>query len=325
MNRLYDTLLSARLGISDKEALSAHTMVRLPSTEQLQAFEACARHLSFQRAGQELKVTPAAISQRIKSLEELLGVPLFLRFNRAVRLTDAGQAFLPGIREGFLRIAAALDEARKEKAKNVLTISTAPSFAAKWLIPRLDRFLGAHPDVDVRLSTTIELVDFSTSDIDLAVRFGDGNYPMLRVEKLLSEAVTPMCSPRLLEGKSPLKAPADLRSHMLIHDDTYDFADVSPDWTMWLLAAGVEGVDPTRGPRFAQSVFALQAAVDGLGVALGRVSLAADDIAAGRLVCPFPTTMPLDLAYYFVGPEAAFTAPKAVAFREWLIAEVDES
>ena len=222
-------------------------MVRLPSTEQLQAFEACARHLSFQRAGQELKVTPAAISQRIKSLEELLGVPLFLRFNRAVRLTDAGQAFLPGIREGCMRIAAALDEARKEKTKNVLTISTAPSFAAKWLIPRLDRFLGAHPDVDVRLSTTIELADFSTSDIDLAVRFGDGNYPMLRVEKLLSEAVTPMCSPRLLEGKSPLKAPADLRSYMLIHDDTYDFADVSPDWTMWLLAAGVEGVDPTRG------------------------------------------------------------------------------
>ncbi len=296
----------------------------LPPLNSLRAFETAARHLSFTKAAEELHVTPAAISHQIKALEEQMGVPLFRRLTRALRLTEAGQAALPSLRDGFDKLADGVDLLRAHDESGAITVSLDPSFAAKWLVPRLDRFRAAHPDLDVRLDATDKLADFQRDNVDLAIRYGGGNYLGLEVERLLSEEIFPVCSPKLLEGPAPLAQPGDLRHHTLIHLEWGSEDVTAPTWRMWLLAAGVHDIDFTRGPVFSMTSLALQAAIEGQGVALASSFLVADDLAADRLVVPFDLSVcdPLDFAYHIVVPKRTADLPKVVAFKTWLLDEI---
>jgi LysR family transcriptional regulator, glycine cleavage system transcriptional activator len=300
----------------------ARSFRRLPPLNALRSYEAAARHLSFTRAAGELGVTPAAVSHQVKMLEDHLGVALFQRVNRQLVLTEAGGACLPGIRAAFEGLSTAIDSISVAGRSGVLTVSVAPSFASKWLLPRLERFKAVHPDIDVRVSASMQLVDFAGGEIDVAIRYGSGRYPGLASERLINEAVIPVCSPKLLEGPNPPRTPADVRSHTLLHDDSPDDDASCPTWEMWLKAAGVEGVDATRGPRFNQSSLVLEAAVLGHGIALAKSTIAAADLAAGRVVAPFELTLPLSLAYYVVYPESKSVMPKVGVFLRWLREEV---
>ena len=207
------------------------------------------------------------------------------------------------------------------EARGALTVSVSPSFASKWLVPRLEHFTAAYPETDVRVSANMALVDFERENVDVAIRYGRGVYPGLRVDKLLDDTMTPVCSPHLRDGPRPVRVPEDLRRHTLLHDDSMDFEAAAPDWRMWLAAAGVDGVDPERGLRFSQADLSLQAAIEGVGVALGFRSLVSGDLAAGRLVMPFDLSLPLSFAYFVVAPESTAERPKVAAFRDWLLAE----
>jgi LysR family glycine cleavage system transcriptional activator len=296
---------------------------RLPSLNALRAFEAAARHLSLTRAGSELHVTPAAISHQIKALEADLGVKLLRRSGRAVRLTEAAQAGLPQLREAFDGLAQAARRMRAHAGGRLLTVSVTPSFAATWLVPRLDRFRAAHPEIDLRIDASHRIADFARDGVDVAIRYGAGDYPGLGAVRLFEESIFPVCSPALLEGPQPLREPADLGMHTLLHVDVGPHHGSWPDWRMWLLAAGAGDVDHTRGPRFSEISMALQAAVRGQGLALGSTGLVDDDIAAGRLVWPFDLCMPTDFGYYVVCPEDTAGQANIAALREWLVAEVD--
>ncbi|MFQ6019094.1 MAG: transcriptional regulator GcvA [Kiloniellaceae bacterium] len=296
---------------------------RLPPLNALRAFEAAGRHLSFTKAAEELNVTAAAVSHQVKALEDYLGVQLFRRLTRGLLLTDAGQTCLPGLKESFDGLAAAVERLRGLEERGALTISVAQSFSAKWLVPRLDRFHKAYPDIDVRIFSTSRLVDFARDDVDLAIRYGLGRWPGLRIDLLRTEEIFPVCSPALLEGPHPLKVPEDLRWHTLLHDALFKtvFGDDAQDWRTWLQAAGVSDIDPTRGPSLSPLSMVIQAAIDGQGVALGRSVLVEADLADGRLVKPFELTIPVDYAYYVVSPETAAGRPKVAAFREWIMEE----
>lgn len=289
---------------------------RLPPLNALRAFEAAARQLSFTRAAAELNVTQTAISHQIRALEQRLGVRLFRRLPRGLLLTEEAQRYLPPIRDAFDQIALATERLAGAGAGATLTVSVLPSFAAKWLVPRLGRFRAAHPDLDLRISAASQLVDFARDDVDVGIRMGRGAYPGLRVERLFGETLVPVCSPLLqTAGAHPLRQPEDLRHHVLLHDDDY------AGWELWLGLAGVTGIDARRGPLFTDSGMVVQAAAEGQGVALARRQLAAGDLAAGRLIQPFDVTIPHDLAYYLVCPEATASQPKIAAFRGWLLAE----
>ncbi len=296
----------------------------LPPLNSLRAFEAAARQLSIKKAAEELHVTPAAVSHQVRALEEYCGTPLFHRLARALRLTEAGQAALPLLREGFDKLAEAADAMRTEERAGILTVSVAPSFGAKWLIPRLDRFHAAHPEFDVRIDATDALTSFAGDGVDVALRYGRGTYRNLRSECLMPEVAFPVCSPRLLERDPPLRRPEDLRHHTLLHVQWKMEDDAAPSWRMWLRAAGVEGVDTQRGPRFSVQGMALEAAIEGQGVALAGAALVGGDLRAGRLVRPFPPSLSQATAfsYYLVYPEAKAGDPKVMAFREWVLAEV---
>ena len=288
---------------------------RLPPLNALRAFEAAARHLSFTRAAEELHVTQAAISHQVKALEEHLGRKLFRRLNRALRLTDDGQAYLPSVSRAFALLNEATNDLLTKQAPGPLTVSVLPSFAARWLVPRLGRFRQIRPDIDLRIDPSAELTDFAAGDVDVCIRYGRGKYAGLRADWLMTEDIFPVCSRTLLEGAHPLRKPGDLEHHVLLHDDGHG------DWRTWLLAAGVDRVDPARGPIFTDSSMLIQAAMAGQGVALARGVLAADELAAGRLVRPFTLSLPTDYAYYLVCPEATAEQPKIVAFRDWLLDE----
>jgi LysR family transcriptional regulator, glycine cleavage system transcriptional activator len=309
--------------------------MRLPPLNALKAFEAAARHLSVKRAAAELNVTPAAVSHQIRTLEEYLGVQLFHRYNRALELTDAARACLPKLREGFDCLIKAVEVLRAQKGTGAFTVSAAPSFAARWLMPRLHRFFEAHPEVDVRVSARMRqiseggkgtvaeraTIDAWLADSDIAILYGRGDYPGFHVDKLLPLTVTPICSPRLITGQSPLTRPEDLRSHMLLHDDTGDLYDGEAFWEVWLKTAGVNGVDTTRGPHFSHAVLAFEAAIEGAGVLATMPVLAAADLHAARLITPFALRVPLQSAYYLVCTDTAMTRPAVSAFREWLLSE----
>lgn len=294
---------------------------RLPPLNGLRAFAAAARHLSLTRAAEELHVTPAAVSHQVKGLEAHLGVKLFRRANRSLLLTDAGQACLPGLLEGFERLAQAVEAVHACDQSGPLTVSVAPSFGAKWLVTRLDRFRHKYPGYDVRLDASMRLVDLVREGVDVAVRYGAGGYAGMRVDRLMEEVAVPVCSPRLLEGDDPLREPADLCRHTLLHHTPPHNDDSFPDWRMWLRAAGVATCDLSRGPTFTLASMAVEAAIDGQGVALVGDVLVADDIAAGRLVRPFELGFAVDFAYYVVCPLATAERPRVVAFREWLLEE----
>ena len=291
-------------------------MKRLPPMSTLRSFEAAARHLSFTKAAVELFVTHGAVSRAIRTLEDHLQVKLFQRNIRAVVLTQAGSNYYVVVHDLLDRLSAATVTLMDQQTSGVVNVSTIDSFAAKWLVPRLFRFSQKHTDIDVRLSSSAQLADFTSDGIDLVIRYGRGNYPGLLSELLLKEELTPVCSPSLMSGQHPPATLADLKHHTLIHDE------FPIDWVSWLKFAGAPDIDARRGIRFQSSVHAVQAAVQGDGIVLGRSALVADDLKAGRLVQPFNVAQPIDLAYYVVYPAASIMRPKVKAFRDWLLEEV---
>jgi len=305
---------------------------RLPPLNALRAFEAAARHLSFTKAAAELHVTQAAVSHQVKALEDYLQTPLFRRQNRAILLTDAGQAYLPPVREALDAIAAATIEVARSRAAGPLRISTLPSFAVKWLLPRLPGFHQGNRDagvsvstqlsVDVMLSTSLDVVDLHHDNFDAAIRFTHADHSELSVTHLMNDEVFPVCAPALLDGDRPLKTPADLRHHTLLQDVVRDTPD-DPGWGIWLDAAGVSGLETTRGPGFSDSSMVIQTAIAGHGVALARHSLVRDDLASGQLVCPFGPRIRTGFSYWFATTAAKARDPRVKAFREWLLARIE--
>jgi LysR family glycine cleavage system transcriptional activator len=295
---------------------------RLPPLNALRAFEAAARHLNFSRAADELSVTPGAVSQQIQNLEDYVGAALFKRTPKGLLLTDAAQTALPALREAFDRLAEAASLLTAAVDGRRLTLTAPPSFAAKWLVPRLGAFEQLHPQVDVWLSAGIELVDLAAGEVDVAVRYGSGRYPGLEVRRLITETVIPVISPELLK-ETPLDSPVDLKNHVLLHDGSPDLDDSCPDWSMWLAARGLRGVDGMRGPRFNQSSLVIEAAANGRGVALAKRTLAQADLDAGRLVAPLQIATAVDFAYYLVHPKAKGRLPQVKAFISWIEAEAE--
>ncbi|MAW81559.1 MAG: LysR family transcriptional regulator [Parvularcula sp.] len=300
-------------------------MKQLPPLNALRVFEAAARHLSFTKAADELHVTPGAVSQQIKALEDFLQTPVFRRHKRALLLTDEAQASLPILREGFDKLVEAGEILAKKADAGRLTVSVAPSFASKWLVPRLDRFQEAHPDIDVWVSADMNVVDFAVDDVDIAIRYGAGRYQGLVTEHLMAETIVPVCAPSLLTGEHPIKKPEDLVHHTLLHDSGHDKDPGCPTWPMWLKAAGVDHKSGDRGLKFNQSSLVIEAAVAGKGVALAKAALALADLEAARLVIPFDLTTPTEFSYYLVHPPSKSSSPAVKAFKTWLLKEAAES
>jgi len=296
---------------------------RLPPLNSLRAFDAAVRHMSFQKAAQELNVTPAALSYQIRQIEEDLGLKLFKRLNRAIELTQFGEIIAPGIRDGFDRFNQSIRKLSRHRSGDVLVISAGPAFTAKWLAPRLYRFLDRHPGIDARVSASLNLADLETDDVDVAIRFGRGAYEGCQSTKLMDEYVTPMCSPVYCTESKPLSAPADLADHTLIHDDTHIGYFELADWSTWLKAAGAENVEAgDSGLHFNVADHALDAAIAGSGIVLGRTVLAQPDLEAGRLVMPFDLKLKADYAFYAVHHDSRADDPRVAAFNEWLRDEV---
>ena len=290
---------------------------RLPSLNGLRAFEAAARYLSFTQAASELNVTQTAISHQIKRLEEELGVRLFVRQNRALTLTPEARDYLPGIRAAFNDLRLATDRLLRKDDDHVLTVSTLASLAAKWLLPRLSAFQEAHPGIDVRITTSTSLVDFHRDNVDAGIRYGRGQWLGVRAEWLMADELFPVCSPTLLNGNKPLKCPEDLSDHVLLHTSNAN----SDDWRLWLTAAGLPtNISKQPDVTFDLIFMTVQAAIDGIGVAMGRTAYVQDDISKGRLVVPFKITLPADAGFYLVSPQGTADSPKLSAFRQWLLA-----
>lgn len=290
---------------------------QLPPLNAVRVFEAAARHLSFTRAAQELNVTQAAVSHQIKALEGHLGFRLFRRTGRSLMLTDEAQILFPAVRDSLDALHAAfrlvLDEDGAETA-GVLTVTTVPSFATRWLVPRLKQFRLQQPDIDVRLSASMDLTDLLTEGIDVGVRYGLGSWAGLESWWLMEEDVFPVCAPSLLKEGPPLTKPEDLSKHTLLQD-------AGMDWRIWLEAAGTTLPDPDRGPGFLDSAHAMHAALDGQGIWLGRSVLVRDELEAKRLVKPFDISIPSAYAYWIVCPKADVNRSKVRLFRDWLLSE----
>ncbi|MFI8222211.1 transcriptional regulator GcvA [Pseudomonas sp. NPDC085632] len=288
--------------------------IRLPSLKGLRAFEAAARHMSFTKAGAELNVTQTAVSHQIRRLEAELGVPLFLRLNDGLALSEDAKAYLPGVRAAFHELRYATEQLLESRDKSVLTVSTLVSVASKWLLPRLPSFQQAFPAIDVRISASTELVDFAKGAIDAAIRYGRGDWKGLRADFLMSDEIFPVCSPALAKT---LRSPADLPAHTMLRVS----GATAGDWSAWLRAAG-QPPQLAEGARmtFDLAMMAVQAAVDGQGVCIGRSTYVEDDLRAGRLVVPFGLRLQDQLGFYLVTPHETAQSKKIVAFRTWLLA-----
>ena len=287
---------------------------RLPPLTALRAFDAAARHMSFAKAADELNVSPAALSFQIKSLEDHLGLPVFRRLNRAVELTDAGRALVPGTRDGFGALTAAWRGARRLADTSTITVTAGPAFTAKWLAPRMFAFAQSHPEIELRFTATLRLLDFDRDDVDVAIRFGLPHDEKAYARSIIKEWVTPMMSPELAET---IKTPADLMEATLLHQDDLAFLKPGVHWSAWFAAADL-GAPPPGGLRFSQADHALDSALTGAGVVLGRVSLAARDLAAGRLVMPFDLSLTTDAHYRLICAHGAEKRPHIKAFLDWI-------
>ncbi len=289
---------------------------RLPSLNWLRAFEAAARHTSFAEAAKELNVTPAAISQQVKQLEEWLGTALFTRQPRSLTLTDAGLGYLPIVRQAFDHLAAGTQDLFGSGRGSPVSVRVSTSLTYIWLVPRLGRFLAKYPDTTVRLTTTAEGLEFGQADADLEIRYGGGKWPGFRAERLFWEKLFPVCSPALREGPVPLKKPEDLANHTLIH-----VIGEPENWQMWLRAAEVSGLSVSGGLQFDLHMMATHAAIAGTGVALGLSPMVDDPIAEGRLVAPFDISIPARDAHFVVTPEEAIDRREVQLFKAWLLEE----
>ena len=287
----------------------------LPPLNPLRFFEAAARHLSFTRAAEEMFVTQAAISHQIKSLEEYLGVRLFRRLTRRVQLTEEGQMLLPVVQRCFDQLTDVTVQVSRQVEGGTLSVMVRPFFAARWLSHRLHRFWKAHPTIELRLLYSTASNDFMRDDIDISIRWGRGQWAGIEPELLLQVDVGPLFSPKLMEGEHPIHEVDDLRHHTLLHEEDYEM------WTKWLVAAGATRVKTRRGIIIDDNNVRTQVAIDGQGVALGPLSLVADDLATGRLLAPFATRL-RSLGYYIIYPVDSKNRPNVTAFRNWLFAEV---
>lgn len=290
---------------------------RLPSLTALRAFEAAARQGSFARAAEELHVTPAAISQQIKLLESYLGISLFNR-SKPLELSASANAVLPQVTDAFDQLERAMARVRVGNDQGPLVVSAPPTFAARWLIPRLDDFHAQYPDVDLRLMATQRLVDFTLEDVDVAIRFGDGKYPGLRVERLMTESIVVVAAPKLA---ARIEQPVDLLRCNLLEDKWHVDEGMFPDWVTWLATLGVTGKTSPRIQGFGDAGLAIQAAVSGLGVTLAWNSLVIDDVAAKRLQRVLDHALPTTLGFHLVAPENHATLGKVQGFRTWLLAQ----
>ncbi|MEM9013241.1 MAG: transcriptional regulator GcvA [Pseudomonadota bacterium] len=294
---------------------------RLPPLTALRAFEAAARHMSFAKAADELAVTPAALSYQIKALEGHLGAPLFHRLNRAVELTEAGRALYPGAAEGFDALRAAWSAARRVNDDTTLTITAGPAFTAKWLAPRMFSFAQANPDIELRFAASLRVMDFTRDEVDIAIRFGLGSDEDLFSRRLFAERVMPMMRPDLA---AQVSAPADLLRLPLIHDDSFSFLEDPPGWAAWFAAAGLAETPPS-GPHFSNADHAIDFALEGGGVVLGRVSLTQRDRDQGRLVAPFDLALSTPAHYRFLCRKGTETRPAIARFLAWMEAEIAAS
>lgn len=293
----------------------------LPPLTALRAFDAAARHMSFAKAAEELSVTPAALSFQIKSLEEHLGAPLFRRLNRAVELTDAGRALAPDAQAGFETLTNGWRAAQRTQDHQSLTVTAGPAFTAKWLAPRLYDFAQEHPEIELRFSASLRRMDFMRDDIDVAIRFGYGPDPGLYSLPLAKEWVTPVMLP---EMAARFPTPESLVDAVLIIDESIDFLDPPTDWAAWARGIGIAPLVPA-GPRFSQADHAMDAALAGIGVALGRRALVIKDLAEGRLVAPYGKALQTGARFRFLCPEGAETRPQIAAFQEWILREIDKT
>lgn len=308
---------------------------RLPPLNALRAFEAAGRHLSFKKAAEELFVTPAAVSQQVKILEDYLGTPLFRRLTRALELTVPGAAMLPRVGEGLDCFVAGLAAARRTEERGRIAVSAPPNFVSRWLVPRLTSFTNSYPQFDLRITGTLKAIDNPEQDAPaepgrqdaeahVAVRYGTGEYPGNLVDLLFRPTYVPVCSPKLLARGSGLRKPADLRFQTLIHDDSSPDDEERPGWEEWLRFAGVKGIDFERGPRLSNGALVHEAALEGVGVALLLRPLIDTDIEEGRLVVPFPQAAPTPYAYYLVTPENIADHPAADSFRLWMLGQAEK-
>jgi LysR family glycine cleavage system transcriptional activator len=308
---------------------------RLPPLNALRAFEAAARHLSFKDAGEELSVTPTAISHQIRGLEEYLGFYLFRRLTRALELTREGRAMLPKVREGLECFAAAIESTRQHDAGGRLLVTSPPAFANRWLIRHLPAFTATHPEIQLHMAASLDTIDardvsgvsglegidVRDDEAEVFIRFGHGQYDGCRVDRLFAPAYAVVCSPRLLMGMRPLNEPSDLRRHNLLHDESIMELLDRPTWAEWLQVAGVSGINPDAGTHFSDPGLVLSAAIDGVGVAIASKPLIEAEVTAGRLVVPFDIVIRRTQAYYLVAPEAIADRPIVNAFRRWLCSE----
>jgi LysR family glycine cleavage system transcriptional activator len=286
---------------------------RLPPLNALKAFEAAARHESFTRAAEELCVTQGAVSHQVKALEAELAIKLFNRERQRLVITEAGRDYLAVVRDALDRIAIGTERLLQRQNAGVLTVSTSPDFAAKWLVQ--GHFAEAHSGIDLRVSATLHHVDFAREEVDLAVRHGDGNWPGLDTVRLSAERLFAVCSPKLLSGRRRLGKPADILKFPLIHMDS------RADWNNWLQEAGLGEAAVTHGPVLNRASMVIDAAINGQGIALARTTLAAWDLINGHLVRPFALSLPLNKTYWIICPKATASLPKIVTFRDWLLTE----
>jgi len=310
---------------------------RLPPLNALRVFEAAARHLSFKEAANELSITQAAVSHQIKSLEDYLGVELFKRAGRGVQLTEAARAALPRLQDGFEALAAAVEMIHERADETDLMITAPPVFTARWLMPRLADFSRREPKIDVRVVSSSKMVDAGALDAaqvligghdprnetsGVEIHLGSGDYPGYRADRLFGVSTVVVASPELVRGHPPIRQPADLARHTLLHDDAMNVVAHGHAWQKWLEVAGVaDKVDGTRGPHFSSNILSLEAASQKLGVALALRPLVDADIASGRLCAPFKVELKPQSAYYLVCPEVIADRPAVAAFRKWLLAK----
>lgn len=294
---------------------------RLPPLTALRAFEAAARHMSFARAADELNVTPAALSYQIKALEADLGQPVFRRLNRAVELTEAGRSLAPGAKDAFATLSAAWRSTKRLNDSGILTVTAGPAFTSKWLAPRMYEFAQAHKEIELRFLATLRLIDFDRDEVDVAIRFGRGGDKGVYARSLIQEWMTPMMTPQMAEE---FDTPDKLRHATLVHDDSISFFKQPTDWGAWAQAVGVD-LDTSHGPRFSQADHALDAAIAGAGVVLGRVSLATRALEAGRLVAPFEVGLISEAQFRFICPEGNEKRPHIAAFEAWVMEEIKTS
>lgn len=286
---------------------------RLPPLNSLRAFEAAARHLSFARAAEELYLTPSAISHQIKALEEQVGTKLFERRGRNVVLTDAGGRYYPALRQAFDRMNEATEELKQSDRFGALTVNVLPTFAIRWLLPQLNDFQERHPEIEVRITTNVNNIDFNQTEADAAVRFGNGNWPGLEARLLMTEEIVPVCSPALLEKGPGLKSPGDLKHYPLLHDIN------RPDtWRAWLNAVGEKSIDPDKGLKLETTNLAVQGALQGLGIVCANPYMVSRELETGQLIEPFEYHLPVANGYYLVYPKGREDRPRLKAFEKWL-------